>query len=260
MILTTAQRAAAAALVFMVAGCGEPPVITNPAWLTKPDAAAMQAAWPTFANMAGLSGRAEMLCTASAAGTLSRCRVTRAAPTGVGFESAAMGLMPRFKLRPRTVDGEAEGTQVRFTVVFALAKEPTPPAWTGRRPSATALEITRMMARGNAPLDRKAAREEDMKVDPDRREAVVAMVDKAFKAHEAETVDAMALAMARALTPAQVDMLAHGRMPSRLPTADEVVAAGPEMAGVTGRISDAIKADYCAAYECSDVLKAEQTD
>ena len=257
MILTTAQRAAAAALVFMLTGCGEPPVVTNPAWLTKPDAAAMQAAWPTFANMAGLTGRVEMLCTASASGDLSRCRVTRAAPTGVGFESATMGLAPRFKLRPRTVDGTAEGTRVKFSLVFAMAEAPAPPPWTGRRPSATALEITRMMARDNAPLDRKAAREDDMKVDPDRREAVVAMVDKAFKAHEAESIDAMALAMARALTPAQVDALAHGRMPAHLPTADAVVAAGPEMAGVTRRISESLKADYCAAYECSDVLKVD---
>lgn len=100
-----------------------PPVITRPQWASQPSAAQMSRAYPERALNDGVSGSAALLCTVSAAGTLSNCAVTAETPSGRRFGNAAMGLTRYFRMQPGAVNGQAiDGARVSFTVRFAAGE------------------------------------------------------------------------------------------------------------------------------------------
>ena len=100
-----------------------PAVITRPQWASQPSAAQMSRAYPERALSNGESGSAALLCTVSAAGTLSNCSVTAETPSGRRFGNAAMGLTRYFRMQPGAVNGQAiDGAKVSFTVRFAAGE------------------------------------------------------------------------------------------------------------------------------------------
>jgi protein TonB len=99
-----------------------PPVITSPRWASQPSAAQMSRAFPDRALTDGTSGSASLLCTVSAAGTLSGCSVTSETPSNRRFGNAAMSLTRYFRMQPGAVNGQAiDGAQVSFTVRFTVS-------------------------------------------------------------------------------------------------------------------------------------------
>jgi len=96
-----------------------PAVITRPQWASQPSAAQMSRAYPDRALDDGVSGSAALLCTVSAAGTLSNCSVTSETPSNRRFGNAAMSLTRYFRMQPGAVNGQAiDGARVSFTVRF----------------------------------------------------------------------------------------------------------------------------------------------
>lgn len=252
------RLALATAAVSMASGCGEPPVITNPAWASTPSSKVMEENYPPFPSMTGLSGRVEMLCLSIVNGILADCRVVRAAPSGIGFENAAVGLTEAFRIAPKTVDGAPKDASVRFVISFRMAEEPAIAPYAGRTPPEGAVRAARQIARAGMSGEHKAMLERDLQVDADRRDAVTAMLDRALKATEAEMVEARALAIVRALSPTQAADVADGYRPrGALPTNTQIEAMGPELKHLDLRISEILRAEYCGAYSCATEFPAE---
>jgi len=100
-----------------------PPVITRPQWASQPSAAQMSRAYPERALQDGISGSASLLCTVSAAGSLSNCSVTSESPSNRRFGTAALGLTRYFRMQPGAVNGQAiDGARVSFSVRFAAGE------------------------------------------------------------------------------------------------------------------------------------------
>jgi hypothetical protein len=255
MYKTSLRLALSTALTVSVASCGPPPEITNPKWAKMPTSEEMQKVFPTFAGMADLSGRVQLRCTAEADGRLSDCTIRQVAPDGIGFEAAGLALAKDFRLSPKTIDGAPVGASVAFTIVFRSSGAPPVQPYAGPTPLPSTLEITRRMAAGNARGLSRTILDTDLQVEPGRKDAVTAMLERAVKATERERTAADALALARALSPAQQRNLAAGRAPGgTLPTNAQIAAVGPEFETAGWRLTQHLRAEYCAAYACGDVL------
>lgn len=234
-------------------GPPRPAMITNPSWASIPDADTMAEAHPAFAGMAGLPGVVTLSCVARSDGNLIGCTVLRAAPAGVGFDRAALSLVPDFRISPRTVNGAEVGARVQFNIRFLPPKpEPVLP-WTGVEPSAehirNAAVVVAQLEPGMAADFEEELRHLD--VDTDREEAVRAIVRQV----DAEFADrhkaAAALGMARLLNPSQVTAFANGLPPSGPPPSEETMTrAGDRAMALEAEQSLRLKTLYCARYEC----------
>ncbi|MCA0368023.1 MAG: energy transducer TonB [Proteobacteria bacterium] len=76
--------------------------------------------FPARALEREISGSATVECTAQASGRPTRCRVIEESPSGMGFGNAAIRVVQRGQLSPRTVDGAAEDATFRVRVPFTL--------------------------------------------------------------------------------------------------------------------------------------------
>jgi TonB family protein len=109
--------------------------IGQPALITKPTVAQIQAAYPARALDNQIEGDALMDCVVMANGKLTGCRIAGESPTGFGFGQAALDLAADYELKPRYIDGEPNsGAQVRLGVRFTTA-DPTAPLTLGVKPA-----------------------------------------------------------------------------------------------------------------------------
>lgn len=100
----------------------EPPrTITQPQWLSMPTAAQMERFVPERAVRTGVSGRAVITCQVRADGRLEACAVVSETPDNIGYGNAAIRLSQYFRMRPRTVNGEAvSGARVNIPITFTI--------------------------------------------------------------------------------------------------------------------------------------------
>ena len=95
-------------------------VIVNARLLRRPTPDEMRAVYPPRALSQGVEGRATMACSATVEGTLSDCSATSETPPGYRFGQAAVAVASRYRVSPRTVDGEAVASPVDLTLTWTL--------------------------------------------------------------------------------------------------------------------------------------------
>ncbi|MES2721962.1 MAG: energy transducer TonB, partial [Pseudomonadota bacterium] len=158
-----------AALAVAGAARADPPRVTPPEWLVRPDADDLADSYPGLARALGIEGRATISCTVDVKGRLQDCVSPTAAPRGLGFDKAALEMSRLFAMRPKTVDGEPiAGGTVRIPIRFALP----PPDGAGAIPEPSAAPATLDAARRAATLSGVAGRlARGLTADLDRIEA-----------------------------------------------------------------------------------------
>jgi hypothetical protein len=101
-------------------------VANNLQWESRPTLQDIADVFPNAARALNpAEGRVQLSCSARRDGGLESCRVDSEQPAGVGFGEAAMRLVPKFRMKALTRDGQSvEGAQVILPVLISL---PGPP-------------------------------------------------------------------------------------------------------------------------------------
>lgn len=240
-------------------GCATPTIV-NPTWAELPAPEDMAGAYPGFAGTARLPGQASLVCIGLPDGRLATCEAVWDAPEGLGFGQAALDVAPRFRLAPRTVDGEAAKSRVRFNVRFMMPGiEPAPP-YEGPEPEAERLALAMPLAEKMRASAWDADEDFELDVDEDRRAVVERIIADAEAEFERQQVEALALALARVLTPAQIESMNAREMPDEPlpPIEDLYAAAAAEGFEISQRFIGRVRDKYCALYACDPKWTGER--
>lgn len=109
------------------AGSSGGAVITNPEWAALPSADDIGRLIPPSAER-GVKGKVVIECRVTGEGRLEACAVVSEDPPDVGFGKAALAMADKFRMKPRTVDGQpAAGGVVRVPITFAGDGSDLPP-------------------------------------------------------------------------------------------------------------------------------------
>jgi hypothetical protein len=102
---------------------GQAHKVSDPRWISMPDPARVQGAFPKAAADAGVKAGVGVIdCATAPDGRLTDCRVSREDPTGLGFGEAAMSVAPIMQMNPWTDDGRpVDGARVKLPIAFKLA-------------------------------------------------------------------------------------------------------------------------------------------
>ncbi len=92
------------------------PVVVNARLLRQPTQAEMRSVHPPRALSQNIAGRATMSCTATVEGVLSDCMTQSESPPGQRFGQAAVALAPRYRVSPRTIDGQPVESSVTLNL------------------------------------------------------------------------------------------------------------------------------------------------
>lgn len=96
------------------------PVIVNARVLRRPTDAELMAVYPARALNQSIRGRATMTCTATAQGALTGCMAMSESPPGQRFGQAAVALASRYRISPRTIDGQPVDSSVSLDLSWTL--------------------------------------------------------------------------------------------------------------------------------------------
>jgi len=104
----------------------DPPIlsttISDPEWVSRPNAAQVAAAYPQVALRQGVSGAVTLACRVTVSGGAASCDVISESPEGYDFGEAAIGLSRYFRMKPRTENGvPVDGASVRIPIRFTVA-------------------------------------------------------------------------------------------------------------------------------------------
>lgn len=93
-------------------------------WIEKPPQDLIDEAFPRMARNGGVSGVAVLLCFVPTPGRPKSCSIAAERPRGSGFGAAALGLYPKFRIRPVMKGDEVYQAQVLVPVTFDVKKRP----------------------------------------------------------------------------------------------------------------------------------------
>jgi TonB family protein len=131
----------AAALAWATLGAKS---IQQPDWATKPSSEDIGRSYPLLANSLRLEGFTVLRCRVDPQGALKDCKATDERPDGLGFGAAALTMVDRFRINPKTIDGlPAEGGKVSIPIRFR--QHPAPPEPPPLSPTPEALALARQM-------------------------------------------------------------------------------------------------------------------
>lgn len=90
-------------------------------WASRPTVEMLADAYPSLPMRLMIEGRAVIRCDVSDLGVLEACEVVSETPQGMGFGTGALSLAHRFRMKPKTVNGEPfAGGGVAIPVAFRL--------------------------------------------------------------------------------------------------------------------------------------------
>ncbi|MDP2011038.1 MAG: TonB family protein [Phenylobacterium sp.] len=224
-----------AALAVAGAARADPPRVSPPEWLVRPDGEDLADSYPGLARALSIEGRATISCAVDVKGRLQDCVSPTASPPGLGFDKAALEMSKLFAMRPKTMGGApVAGGTVRIPIRFTLPPpggagaipEPfvTPAALDAARRAARLSGIAGRLARGLAgDLDRIEADG----ADPMVRAQGLAALTEARRQASPQVAEAVARSIAAQLSPAEVDhWVSHMNSPGQR----KLAARGPELA------------------------------
>lgn len=93
-------------------------------WIEKPPQDLIDEAFPRMARNGGVSGVAVLLCFVPTPGRPKSCSIAAERPRGSGLGAAALGLYPKFRIRPVMKGDEVYQAQVLVPVTFDVKKRP----------------------------------------------------------------------------------------------------------------------------------------
>ncbi len=98
---------------------GKPMKPYRPEWTSLPSGADFKRLYPDAARKKHVAGKVVLDCKVLADGKLTNCVVVQETPQGLGFDRAALGLVPMFAMKQQTSDGRpVAGGMVRLPLYF----------------------------------------------------------------------------------------------------------------------------------------------
>ncbi|WP_340645988.1 energy transducer TonB [Phenylobacterium sp.] len=200
-----------AALAAAGAARAEPPRVSPPDWMARPEAEDLADSYPGLARALAIEGRATLSCGVDLLGRLQDCVSLTASPQGLGFDKAALAMSTLFVMRPKMVDGRpVAGGTVRIPIRFALPAvdapreretAPSPSVVVAARQAAGLSGISGRLARGLVDdLDKVEADDADP---PVRTDGLAALTESRREAAP-EVAEAVALSIAAQLSDGEV--------------------------------------------------------